>query len=424
MINLRLLAALYPVAAVISTVAMVLTVIGDTRSPYREGVKFELCILGTLLGNWIGLLAKTPFSSVLACRITYIFVAFAPVYWIFFVRQCLGQDSAKDRWKRLLALSIVPFITIVLHFTNDFHHLIWVEQRFEVQDGFLVDRILRYGLWFWVHVLYSYTLFAVGIAKLLAGSLGAHRIYRMRAILTVVGLGVPVVADIAYLLRAITGVSIDLSPVFFSVTALCFSIVIIRYGLFTVVPPSRSDIYNNLSEGFIAFSEDGIISDSNDLALRHLQIPGPVVGSSLRSIPFLSSINLDCPQAFNGAEYLIITDGRKQRFSVSIREIQDASSPKKKYLLLTRALSRRSEADADPEEQAEAALDALLELTRQERKIFDFLVKDVPNKEIADLIGVSENTLKTHIKHIYRKLGVGDRKELLALATRAQAERR
>ena len=49
------------------------------------------------------------------------------------------------------------------------------------------------------------------------------------------------------------------------------------------------------------------------------------------------------------------------------------------------------------------------ELTPSERKILQMLVGGNSNKEIAFDLNVSENTVKTHVKNIFEKLGVSDR---------------
>lgn len=49
------------------------------------------------------------------------------------------------------------------------------------------------------------------------------------------------------------------------------------------------------------------------------------------------------------------------------------------------------------------------ELTRREREILALMAKGYRNKEIANQLVVSENTIKTHLLTIYRKLGVSGR---------------
>ncbi|MHA7818859.1 MAG: LuxR C-terminal-related transcriptional regulator [Erythrobacter sp.] len=50
-----------------------------------------------------------------------------------------------------------------------------------------------------------------------------------------------------------------------------------------------------------------------------------------------------------------------------------------------------------------------LGLTRRECEVLDHLAKGVSNKEIARALGVSPNTVKTHIANLYAKLGVTGR---------------
>jgi DNA-binding NarL/FixJ family response regulator len=58
------------------------------------------------------------------------------------------------------------------------------------------------------------------------------------------------------------------------------------------------------------------------------------------------------------------------------------------------------------------------ELTKTERKILQAIVAGKANKEIAFDLNVSENTVKTHVKNVFEKLGVSDRTSAATLAIR------
>ena len=56
------------------------------------------------------------------------------------------------------------------------------------------------------------------------------------------------------------------------------------------------------------------------------------------------------------------------------------------------------------------------QLTERELLVLRYLPSRLSNADIAARLYVSINTLKTHIKNIYRKLEVGDRGEAIARA--------
>ncbi len=58
------------------------------------------------------------------------------------------------------------------------------------------------------------------------------------------------------------------------------------------------------------------------------------------------------------------------------------------------------------------------ELTPTETKILGAVVAGKSNKEIAYDLNVSENTVKTHVKNVFEKLGVSDRTSAATLAIR------
>jgi len=54
-------------------------------------------------------------------------------------------------------------------------------------------------------------------------------------------------------------------------------------------------------------------------------------------------------------------------------------------------------------------------LSKREIEVLKWTVQGKTNKEIADILKISSLTVKTHLEHIYTKLGVGNRTEAVAL---------
>ncbi len=54
-------------------------------------------------------------------------------------------------------------------------------------------------------------------------------------------------------------------------------------------------------------------------------------------------------------------------------------------------------------------------LTNREKKVYELLIKGLRNREIANLMGITENTVKNHLKKIYKKFNVSSRIELSLL---------
>ena len=54
-------------------------------------------------------------------------------------------------------------------------------------------------------------------------------------------------------------------------------------------------------------------------------------------------------------------------------------------------------------------------LSLRERQIFNLILSEKSNKEIADIVHISVNTVKFHVKNIYDKLKIKSRKEALNL---------
>jgi DNA-binding NarL/FixJ family response regulator len=57
------------------------------------------------------------------------------------------------------------------------------------------------------------------------------------------------------------------------------------------------------------------------------------------------------------------------------------------------------------------------ELSPRESEVLDMLAKGLTNKEIARVLLISQFTVRTHVKHLFKKLGASDRTEAVAIAS-------
>lgn len=67
---------------------------------------------------------------------------------------------------------------------------------------------------------------------------------------------------------------------------------------------------------------------------------------------------------------------------------------------------------------------AARECTGRERQILRLLVQGMTNKEIAQRLGIAEDTVKKHLHHAYKKLGVRRRTTLIVDTAAAMRPRR
>ena len=58
------------------------------------------------------------------------------------------------------------------------------------------------------------------------------------------------------------------------------------------------------------------------------------------------------------------------------------------------------------------------DLTDREMQVLRFIAEGATNIEISDILSISPHTVKSHVIHIFNKLGVNDRTQAAVWATR------
>ncbi len=86
----------------------------------------------------------------------------------------------------------------------------------------------------------------------------------------------------------------------------------------------------------------------------------------------------------------------------AIREVRQGGAP------MSREIARK--VIASFQEPVTAATE-VEDLTVREREILELLASGFPNKEIADRVGLTDGTVRWHLRHVYNKLHVRSRTE-------------
>jgi DNA-binding CsgD family transcriptional regulator/ArsR family metal-binding transcriptional regulator len=121
------------------------------------------------------------------------------------------------------------------------------------------------------------------------------------------------------------------------------------------------------------------------------------------------------------AVYPILDDDGNLLSTVAI-EIDTPSNqrePKKQQETIEKLEKRLADVVRQSQLPVESGNDALpTPLTGRELEVLRLLVEGATNTEISDLLNISPHTVKSHVIHIFNKLGVNDRTQAAVYATR------
>jgi DNA-binding NarL/FixJ family response regulator len=107
-----------------------------------------------------------------------------------------------------------------------------------------------------------------------------------------------------------------------------------------------------------------------------------------------------------GASGYLLKDSSLQHLGEQLQHLRDGGSPLSPQI--ARTLIRRQQPRPQPA-GAQAGMQPVL--TERELEVLTFIAKGFSYHEGAAMLGVTENTVRTHVKRIYQKLAVNSRTE-------------
>lgn len=387
---------LSPFALILLITSIIVAIVNKKKGRFNSLLAFLSDTALIILLTVMELSATTEKQLLLYSRLTYTCIALLPVSWFFFCLEYTGGKRPRI-WKRLhFFLYIIPVLTILVAWTDPLHHLLWAESNIETKGVRLLNHVQKYGPWFWIHSTYSYALYLAGIGCIVRDLIRMDKGKRSQCVLTIVGVSLPIATTFLYVFRLIPGIQRDFSSIVFSISGLVFLVSIIRYRLFDTDNIEYRKVIEKLPRAIFFVDKDGIIRELNEYATATFAGDGTewnlTVGSTF-PVPAseLAKIGEEGTQ-------LEIRDSGGQLFHAYIIGIVFNTAGERGYSIqLTDAES----------------VSPFGAMSKRERDVYALLVNGSSTKEIAETLCISENTAKTHIKHIYEKLQVSSRKELL-----------
>ncbi len=295
------------------------------------------CVAVWALGQLAGTLSTDLNVKMVASKLQYPGIAFLPVAWMVFALTYVRRVRTVGAGP-LLALAAIPAVTVVLAWSNEFHHLLWSDVRRVAVAGF-VGMTPDYGVWFGVHAVYSYALIAAG-TLILIYELSASPQHR-DALFGIVA--APAIVTALNLLH-LTGngpVFIDLTPLGFALGLMVFTRGLLLTGLLELSPTLHREVLEELADGVVILDAGGGVVDANSAARR-------MFGGGDNNVDTLAARLRRkglCAVALHPGSREVVIGGRS--YDVRATTIDGGGRLKARTALVFRDVTERLEAEAE-----------------------------------------------------------------------------
>lgn len=179
---------------------------------------------------------------------------------------------------KYLLLLVIPVISTITIFTNDYHHLFYTVYSINL------DKTIT-GPYAMVHILYTYSLFGIALGILLTYSIKNAGFFSKQSLLIVVGALIPIIVNILGTFGIIP-MTVYVTPICFAFAIFFFAIAIFKFKFLSVTPIAMQRIVDRMSDSFVVVNEENIITDFNDTFLRTFKL----TDNKVRNMNFIELI--------------------------------------------------------------------------------------------------------------------------------------
>lgn len=211
----------------------------------------------------MGLLATTIEEMEFWTVIQYIGMPVSSPLGLLFIMHYLGMKITKAKITALLA---IPFISLLMVATNEWHHLHY--RVFEIDPVLGVPFIHQeIGIWYMLHGVFTFGCMFVAFLLLISRWKETAKAYRLQLIALLFGQLIPMLTAFLYLIGA-TSPGIDPVPMVFWLSSLLYLWAISSSRLFTLMPIAKDTIFNSINDGVLVLDESHRLVEFNQASKR------------------------------------------------------------------------------------------------------------------------------------------------------------
>jgi signal transduction histidine kinase len=232
---------------------------------YRKSPEVKYLILVEVFAavwataNGIEYTVYTLNSKIIWTQISYLGIAFLPVSYYLFTA-AFSQKLNVLTPRNISLLLVVPFVTLVLVFTNHLHHLVWTSIAFDPE----INMVYYYhGVWFWFFWVYSILLILMGVFNLVQSIYKFTAYYKSQVSTLLIATFIPLTGNLMYVTGLNPVPGFDWTPVLFIFTGLIVTFGVIKYRIFDLVPFARNKLIETMDDGVLVVNSEGFIEDCN-----------------------------------------------------------------------------------------------------------------------------------------------------------------
>lgn len=250
----------------LSALSIVITLIYVLRTKGRSQLKTIFCVdLICVLVICLGVIFQDILSKYFSWNpwnfenFIYIGTCFLPVA-IFFTGLIFAKTKITFK-KKYLLFFIVPALSLIVLWTNDYHHL------FYKIYSYLYLSDCKVGPYMIIHNIYSYTLLFLGVIQMVNVASKNSGFFSKQTLLIVVGISIPLITNILGTLKIIS-MTVYITPISFAFTMLFFALSIFKFKFLGVAPVALQTIVNRISDSYLILNENLLITDFNSTFLK------------------------------------------------------------------------------------------------------------------------------------------------------------
>lgn len=251
---------------ILSALSIVITLIYVLRTKGRSQLKTIFCVdLICVLVICLGVIFQDILSKNFNWnpwnfeKFIYIGTCFLPVA-IFFTGLIFAKTKITFK-KKYLLFFIVPALSLIVLWTNDYHHL------FYKIYSYLYLSDCKVGPYMIIHNIYSYTLLFLGVIQMVNVASKNSGFFSKQTLLIVVGISIPLITNILGTLKIISMI-VYITPISFAFTMLFFALSIFKFKFLGVAPVALQTIVNRISDSYLVLNENLLITDFNSTFLK------------------------------------------------------------------------------------------------------------------------------------------------------------